>query len=163
MTISSSTREGLHQRCARARKGKLLVSWRPDLTVALYHGELKTMEKSSGMGIKGASTGTPAMEGVPCAEPERRDHRLGGAEGAIVGGDTMGKLGQGLCRGAWEGGLDEQELGTRVHGRGKEGEETPWIPRRRVESLGRGGRGSRPVLESSRLTAISSQGRRDEG
>lgn len=40
MVILSSTREGLHQRCARARarEGKLLASWRPDLTAALYHG-----------------------------------------------------------------------------------------------------------------------------
>lgn len=64
--------------------------------------------------------GGAAMEGVPCAEPERRGRRLGGAEGAMVGGDAMGELGQGLCRGTWKGGQDEQELGARAHGRGRE-------------------------------------------
>jgi hypothetical protein len=83
MAISSSTRERLHQRCARAREGKLLARWRPDLTAALYHGcedegteqcSRKKMEEG-GVGSKSrAGRGRRPWEGVviPCTVDELR-------------------------------------------------------------------------------------------
>jgi hypothetical protein len=95
MAVAALPRPGLRIICAgpiskirAGRDGVEVVLDKPSAG-ATGHGEVEVWP-----------SGAPAMEGVPCDEPERRARRLGGAESAMVGGDAMatqassGELGQ---------------------------------------------------------------------